>query len=230
MFHTGSKFLRTRLSVKMSSSTIDRAKTVYKIASVPADGIGPEVISAGIQVLQKLAAVIGTFEFDFDHVNWGSDYYKQHGTYIPEGGVESLKKYDAIFFGSVGAPGTPSLQNHHKTLTPSRRPRPHLPLVPPPRYMPRPSTVRQYPPNQDPPRHRIPAQRLPARGSRLGDRPGKLRRRIRRARRPYTHRAPVGSRHRSRHLYAPRRRAADALRFRHGPETPAEKNHSGDKK
>ena len=88
-----------------------RSKTVYKIASIPGDGIGPEVISAGIQVLEKLA-VYGKFEFDFDHINWGSDYYKEHGRYIPEGGIESLKKYNAIFFGSVGDPGSSPLPIH----------------------------------------------------------------------------------------------------------------------
>lgn len=82
------------------------AKPAYKVASIPADGIGPEVISAGIQVLEKLSAVLGEFDFVFDHIEWGSNYYKKHGRYIPEGGIELLKNCDAIFFGSVGAPGT----------------------------------------------------------------------------------------------------------------------------
>lgn len=89
----------------MSSSSRSNDRKVYKIASIPADGIGPEVISAGIQVLEKVAATVGTFDFHFDHFEWGSDYYKKHGHYIPEGGLESLKKYNAILFGSVGAPG-----------------------------------------------------------------------------------------------------------------------------
>ena len=92
----------------MSSRTSNNVRKVYTIASIPADGIGPEVISAGIQVLEKLAVTVGTFVFHFDHIKWGSDYYKKHGYYIPEGGLESLKKYDAILFGSVGAPGKPA--------------------------------------------------------------------------------------------------------------------------
>ena len=90
----------------MSPSALHEERKIYNIASIPGDGIGPEVIGAGIQVLQKLSVVSRTFELHFDHFDWGSDYYKKNGKYIPDGGVESLKKYDAIFFGSVGAPGT----------------------------------------------------------------------------------------------------------------------------
>ncbi|KAL9120754.1 MAG: hypothetical protein Q9187_002688 [Circinaria calcarea] len=94
----------------MSPSTIHDARRIYKIASIPGDGIGPEVISAGMQVLHKLGAATRVFELHVDHIEWGSDYYKKHGRYIPDDGLESLKKFDAIFFGSVGAPGiSPSL-------------------------------------------------------------------------------------------------------------------------
>ncbi|KAI4191827.1 MAG: hypothetical protein LQ348_003403 [Seirophora lacunosa] len=86
----------------MSPSTIHNARRIYKIASIPADGIGPEVVSAAIQVLNKLATVHGGFEFHFDHFDWSSDLYKKTGRYIPDGGLDSLKKYDAILFGAVG--------------------------------------------------------------------------------------------------------------------------------
>ena len=85
-------------------------KTTYKIASIPGDGIGPEVISAAITVLEKLASTLGTFSLQFEHLPWSSEYYKVHGRYIPEGGLEELRKYDAILFGSVGHPG-PALLN-----------------------------------------------------------------------------------------------------------------------
>ncbi|KAL2037571.1 hypothetical protein N7G274_009684 [Stereocaulon virgatum] len=88
----------------MSSS---RTQPGYRIASIPGDGIGPEVISAGITVLKKLATVLGSFNLQFNHFAWSSDYYKKHGHYIPDGGLEDLKKYDAIFFGAVGAPDVP---------------------------------------------------------------------------------------------------------------------------
>jgi tartrate dehydrogenase len=74
----------------------------YRIASIPADGIGPEVISAGISVLQQLSKTYGTFDFEFTHFPWSSDYYLEHGKYIPDGGLEELKKFNAILFGAVG--------------------------------------------------------------------------------------------------------------------------------
>ena len=90
-----------------TSDGISSRRPAYRIASIPADGIGPEVISAGIEVLQKLADTLGTFEFEFERIDWGSKYYREHGKYIPEGGLETLKKFDAILFGSVGAPDVP---------------------------------------------------------------------------------------------------------------------------
>lgn len=97
---------------------INKSKN-YQIACIPADGIGPEVISAAVDVLKVLANTLNTFSLDFADLTWGSDHYKQHGRYIPEGGVESLKQYDAILFGSVGAPGTPplSITSTHWFLT-----------------------------------------------------------------------------------------------------------------
>ena len=77
----------------------------YSIASIPADGIGPEVIEAGIQVLNQLAETLGTFKLDFKHFDWSSQTYKDTGKYIPDGGLDELKKHDAILFGAVGAPG-----------------------------------------------------------------------------------------------------------------------------
>jgi isocitrate/isopropylmalate dehydrogenase len=71
-----------------------------------ADGIGPEVINAGMQVLKKLAELDGTFKLRFTDYDWSSETYKKTGQYIPDGGLEELKKHDAILFGAVGAPGT----------------------------------------------------------------------------------------------------------------------------
>jgi tartrate dehydrogenase/decarboxylase/D-malate dehydrogenase len=74
----------------------------YRIAALPADGIGPEVISAGLEVLEALAARDGGFRLEVEAFPWGSDFYLQHGHYIPEGGLERLRAFDAIFFGAVG--------------------------------------------------------------------------------------------------------------------------------
>ena len=76
----------------------------YRVASIPGDGIGNEVIPAGIEVLQKLQ---DGFRLEFEHFDWSSDRYKKEGAYIPEGGLDRLKKFDAIFFGAVGAPDVP---------------------------------------------------------------------------------------------------------------------------
>ena len=70
-----------------------------------ADGIGPEVVDAGVQVLTKLTQLDGSFQVEFEDFDWSSETYKNTGKYIPDGGLEKLKKHDAILFGAVGAPG-----------------------------------------------------------------------------------------------------------------------------
>ncbi len=79
----------------------------FRIAAIPGDGIGKEVIAAGIDVLHKLAGRDGGFAFSFDHFDWGSDYYKQHGVMMPADGRDHIAQHDAIFFGAVGAPDVP---------------------------------------------------------------------------------------------------------------------------
>lgn len=79
----------------------------YKIAAIPADGIGPEVIDSGTLVLDALAEHLGMMSFDVTTFDWGSDYYKAHGVMMPEDGLEQLKHFDAIYFGAVGAPDVP---------------------------------------------------------------------------------------------------------------------------
>jgi tartrate dehydrogenase/decarboxylase/D-malate dehydrogenase len=78
----------------------------YRIAAIPGDGIGNEVIPAGIEVLEALAAKQG-FALAFEHFDWSSKRYLETGAYIPEGGLEKLKTFDAIFFGAVGAAEVP---------------------------------------------------------------------------------------------------------------------------
>ncbi|KAM0563039.1 hypothetical protein ACHAPJ_001883 [Fusarium lateritium] len=90
----------------MSPSAV-AAKKSYSIASIPADGIGPEVIEAGIEALNALAGALQSFDLNFTHYDWSSETYKKTGKYIPDGGLEQLKKHDAILFGAVGAPDVP---------------------------------------------------------------------------------------------------------------------------
>ena len=80
---------------------------VHKIAAIPADGIGKEVIAAGLTVLETLAARDGGFRLAVEHFPWGSDYYRMHGRMMAEDGLARLRGFDAIFFGAVGDPGIP---------------------------------------------------------------------------------------------------------------------------
>src|SRR3954471_20556823 len=84
----------------------------YKIAAIPGDGIGMEVIAAGVEALDALARREGRFKFDFDHYDWGGEYYKKHGRMMPENGRDLIKNHDAILFGSAGHPDIPD----HVTL------------------------------------------------------------------------------------------------------------------
>ncbi|MDB5863205.1 MAG: tartrate dehydrogenase, partial [Betaproteobacteria bacterium] len=79
----------------------------YRIAAIPGDGIGIEVIAAGLKALEVLAARDKSFKLEVEHFPWSSEYYLKNGYYIPEGGLEKLKTFDAIFFGAVGAPNVP---------------------------------------------------------------------------------------------------------------------------
>jgi tartrate dehydrogenase/decarboxylase / D-malate dehydrogenase len=79
----------------------------YKIACIPGDGIGKEVIPAGQTVLQALAASTNTFNFDFENFGWGGDWYRAHGEMMPQDGLDALRHKDAILFGSAGDPHIP---------------------------------------------------------------------------------------------------------------------------
>jgi len=79
----------------------------FKIAVIAGDGIGPEVISEGIKVLNAVAEIDKSFEFEFTHFPWGCEYYKETGKMMADDGIEQLLKHDAIFLGAVGAPGVP---------------------------------------------------------------------------------------------------------------------------
>ncbi|MHA1598848.1 MAG: tartrate dehydrogenase [Alphaproteobacteria bacterium] len=76
----------------------------YTIAAIPGDGIGGEVISAGLEVLSALAERRGSFALDVESFPWGAEYYLEHGHMMPDDGLQSLKKFDAIYFGSAGDP------------------------------------------------------------------------------------------------------------------------------
>ena len=79
----------------------------YKIAAIPGDGIGTEVVSAGVEVLDALAKRDGGFKFEVDNFDWGGEYYKKHGRMMPDNGREQIRNHDAILFGSAGHPEIP---------------------------------------------------------------------------------------------------------------------------
>ena len=82
--------------------------TTYRIATIPGDGIGKEVIPAGRQVMEALSAASGgDLKFEFEDFGWGGDWYRAHGEMMPADGLDALRDKDAILFGSAGDPHIP---------------------------------------------------------------------------------------------------------------------------
>jgi tartrate dehydrogenase/decarboxylase/D-malate dehydrogenase len=80
----------------------------FHIAVIPGDGIGTEVISEGVRVLDALAQRSqGALAFEWESFPWGCQYYLQTGRMMAADGLEQLKRSDAIYFGAVGWPGVP---------------------------------------------------------------------------------------------------------------------------
>ncbi len=79
----------------------------YSIAAIPGDGIGTEVIAAGVEVLEAVARREGGIAFKVDRFDWGGEYYKKHGRMMPSDGREQIRHHDAILFGSAGHPEIP---------------------------------------------------------------------------------------------------------------------------
>jgi len=80
---------------------------LHKIAVVPGDGIGPEVMAECVKVLKAVSEMDGSFGFEFTTYPWGCEYYLKTGEMMPEDGMEILKGYEAILLGAVGFPGVP---------------------------------------------------------------------------------------------------------------------------
>src|SRR5271167_1986508 len=90
-----------------SNASRVRVMRTHKIAALGGDGIGPEVVEAGLEVLAVCAERDGGFALNVERFDWGSDYYRQHGVMMPADGADKLRGFDAILFGAVGAPGIP---------------------------------------------------------------------------------------------------------------------------
>jgi tartrate dehydrogenase/decarboxylase/D-malate dehydrogenase len=79
----------------------------HKIAVIPGDGIGPEVINEGIKVLNTIASLDQTIQFAFTSFPWGCEYYTQNGKMMDDDGIERLREFEAVYLGAVGFPGVP---------------------------------------------------------------------------------------------------------------------------
>lgn len=79
---------------------------VYKIATYPGDGVGPEIVAEGVKVLKAAAEVAGV-NLDFQIFQGGAQYRMKHGVDVEKGGMEAMDSADAIYFGAIGWPGAP---------------------------------------------------------------------------------------------------------------------------
>ncbi len=94
--------------------------TRYRIAVIPGDGIGTEVIPAAIRVLDAVAGHHG-FSFDWTFFDWSCEVYARTGQMMPDDGIEQLSGFDAIYLGAVGYPGVPDRVSLWGLLIPIRR-------------------------------------------------------------------------------------------------------------
>jgi tartrate dehydrogenase/decarboxylase / D-malate dehydrogenase len=94
---------------------------VVRVAVIGGDGIGPEVVGAGMRVLGAAAEGDPPLELSFTEFPWGCEYYMEHGRMMPEDGLETLAGFDAIYLGAVGWPTVPDHVSLWGLLLPIRR-------------------------------------------------------------------------------------------------------------
>jgi tartrate dehydrogenase/decarboxylase/D-malate dehydrogenase len=92
----------------------------YRIAVIPGDGIGREVVPEGLQVLEKVGGKFG-IEFQWNDFDWSCERYHNVGSMMPEDGLDRLRDHDAIYLGAVGFPGVPDHVSLWGLLIPIRR-------------------------------------------------------------------------------------------------------------
>jgi tartrate dehydrogenase/decarboxylase/D-malate dehydrogenase len=92
----------------------------YKIAVIPGDGIGKEVVPEGLRVLEAAGRRFG-LKFSFQHFDWSCETYVKTGKMMPDDGLDQLRPFDAIFLGAVGYPGVPDHISLWGLLIPIRR-------------------------------------------------------------------------------------------------------------
>lgn len=82
------------------------SRSNYRIATIPGDGIGMEVVPEGLRVLDAAAQRFG-FSIQYDQFDWSCAYYEKHGCMMPEDGLDQIRDHDAVYLGAVGFPGVP---------------------------------------------------------------------------------------------------------------------------
>ncbi|HEX2183828.1 MAG TPA: isocitrate/isopropylmalate family dehydrogenase, partial [Rubrobacteraceae bacterium] len=92
-----------------------------RIAVIGGDGIGPEVVEAGVGVLEAAMGVEDSSRLSFTRFPWGCEYYLEHGRMMPADGLETLAGFDAIYLGAVGWPTVPDHVSLWGLLLPIRR-------------------------------------------------------------------------------------------------------------
>ncbi|KAM0712379.1 hypothetical protein Q7P37_011474 [Cladosporium fusiforme] len=102
-------------------TTLASRETLYKIASIPGDGIGVDITHAAQEVLNTLADCDGSFRFAFTPFDWSSKAYLERGWYMPEDAIATLKTHDAIYFGAVGWPSVPDHISLWNMILPIRK-------------------------------------------------------------------------------------------------------------
>jgi tartrate dehydrogenase/decarboxylase/D-malate dehydrogenase len=94
--------------------------TTYRIALIPGDGIGREVLPEGLKVLERIADRFG-IAFVWDEFDWSCERFAKRGSMMPEDGIQQIEDHDAIFLGAVGFPGVPDYVSLWGLLIPIRR-------------------------------------------------------------------------------------------------------------
>ncbi|MCB1742992.1 MAG: tartrate dehydrogenase, partial [Gammaproteobacteria bacterium] len=92
----------------------------YRIAVIPGDGIGKEVVPEGIRALEAVGSKYG-IDFSFDEFPWSCEVYQKTGRMMPEDGLDQIRNHDSIFLGAVGFPGVPDHVSLWGLLIPIRR-------------------------------------------------------------------------------------------------------------
>jgi tartrate dehydrogenase/decarboxylase/D-malate dehydrogenase len=92
-----------------------------RVACIPGDGIGPEVVREAQRVLEAVAQLHGGIKFEFIEFPWGCEYYLKHNRMMPEDALDVLSDFDTIFLGAVGWPGVPDHISLWGLLIPIRR-------------------------------------------------------------------------------------------------------------